>query len=313
MQDDIFEGGIIRLDDYSEELYFSDDCLPSDIQPAISASLAMDVFNHSPARALWQARADKHEYKKNLVIGTVAHSVILQQKGWDENIAVMPGDYKDWRTKAARAWRDTKLAEGKNPVKQDEMEMIWQMRKAWTQSKLAKLLTVSGQSEVSLFWRCPETFCICKVRWDFLPDNKMLLKGYPAVDYKTTASLADWTNKSVRNNNLLIRAALYYESLLELTGKPCDIAYATQEKEPPYEVVVHFLKLSGKKPVPDHIDIMETARAQLKPVKVMMKECMDSGSYPKRKELVGFGIHPSLLRAEKERVMAPVSDQEFMK
>ncbi len=310
----MFDGGAVRLDDYSPSNYFSDELLLPEQRPALSASIAADFYTHSPARALWRSSHDGQSvtHKKSLIFGSVAHSVILRQEGWEEDIAVLPAEYKDWRTNAAKAWRDAALAKGRLPIKQAEMETIWEMRKQWEKSELATMLTVAGKPEVSVFWRCPETYCLCKVRWDFLPDGKFLDAGYPALDYKTTDTLIDWPRKQVMNFNLMLRAALYYESLVQLTGEPCNMAYLVQEKEQPHQVQTHYLMLRGKDAIPEHTEFIEAGRSQLKLIKTEFRECQESGKWPERKELVMFNLDAGLVKRKRDEQPAETSEKEFM-
>lgn len=308
---DFFAGGLIRIDDYPAERYFSDDFLPDELKPALSASLAVDFHKHSPAKAAYSANRNKTEaYSAPMVFGSVAHSVILQQAGWSDDIEVLDKEYKDWRTKAAQEWRKAMLAKGKLPIKQSDMDEIWAMRQQWNSGDLTKLLTVAGSSEVSLTWRCPETWCICKVRWDFLPNDDFLLGHYPAIDYKTTANLDDWPRINIARNNLLLRMALYYESLLHLTGEMVNMAYAVQEKEPPYQVQVHTIILRGKNANPRHQQMIDAARAMLLPVKQGWAKCQKNNHWPHRKELVAFDVDDGLIAKTKDKPIAAQSITE---
>lgn len=237
--------------------------------------------------------------------------MILRQEGWEDDIAVLP-EYQDWRTKAARIWRDTQMAQGKHPILQKDMENIHAMREAWEKKKLLRLLSCDGKSETSLYWRCRTTGCLCKVRWDFLPPDNYLEHKYPAIDYKTTGELVDWVRKNVANQSLMLRAALYYESLVELTGHACNIAYAVQEKTAPYTVQVHLLALHEDGANPAHVEFIEAGREQLKAVKEAWRDCHQTNKWAERREMVAFDCPAGIIKTQKDKPIAAASTEEFL-
>jgi len=312
-QPGFLDAGAVAIPDYPAASYFADDCLPPADAPALSASLASDFRKHGPARAMWRAKQDKAgAVKSNLMFGSVAHSVILRQAGWQDEIAVLPEGYRDYRNPAAREWRDAQIRSGKLPIKQSEFDEVLSMRDAWTSSELAGLLTCDGRAEFSIFWRCPETFCTLKARWDFLPGESYLRAGYAALDYKTTDSLTDWPRKTMMNFDLRLRAALYYESLLAWLGEPANIAYAVQEKKPPYDIQVFHLALREGAAKPEHVEFIEAGREQLRQVKGQFRACRQANRWPKRRELVSFPVDTGLVARLRNRPAVAVSDKEFV-
>ena len=312
MSQDIFDGGALVFHDYPAERYFADDPLPVDLAPALSASMAIDFYEHSPARAYWRANQGIGQgYSEIMTFGTVAHSVILRQQGWDDGIQVLERDKGDFRSANNRAWREAHLAQGNNPIKEEEWEKILDMRKAWISRDLMSLLTCSGGAEVSIFWRCPETYCICKVRWDFLPFKEYLAAQYPAIDYKTTGELVGWQMNALIHHNLMLRAALYYESLLAITPGGANMCYAVQEKEPPYTVQVHHLGLHPEAQNPEHMEFINAGREQLRQVKLKFRECQQSQKWPQRKELVSFKLPAGIFKRKRDEPMAEQSNVEF--
>ena len=298
----------LRLDDYSAEKYFADVILPFEQRPAMSASLAEVFYKKSPAAAYHAVNEGLREYKKHLVFGSVAHSMILREAGWDENIKVMPNSYTDYRSQAAREWRDHTIHNGGYPLKQSEYEDIVRMREAFEECAVGQKITAKGKSEVSVYWQCEDTGCICKVRWDFLPDDDYAINGcFPAFDYKTARELDGWAETACRSYGLQLRAALYYESLVALYGQPVNYAFLVQEKTAPFEMQCHWLGLHPDKPTGAHLEFIEDGRKQLYEIKQRFAECQQSQLWPKRRELVSFEIPVGLQKRLRDRTPAPVS------
>lgn len=310
LEGDPFAGGAIIAKGQPADEYFADSIVAQELRPVLSASLAHTFHHHSPARAWRDSQGGIAEYNKALVFGTVAHSVILRQDDWDADIEVMNPDYKDYRNPTARAWRNTMVAQGKFPVTQTEWESILAMRTEYENSGLANSLSAAGDAEVSIFWRCPETECLCKVRWDFLPERDWALKkGHPAFDYKTARSLIDWPAVNCRQYGLQLRAALYYESLIAAFGAPVNYAFLVQEKEHPFEMQCHWLALLAGHANQHHAEFIADGRAQLLEIKKRFRECQRSGKWQRRKELVEFSIPRGLGKKLRETPPAKISDK----
>lgn len=315
--DDELSGGAIRVDSQPVNDYFSDAIISPNSMPAMSASLAVEFFKHSPARALYTAQQERAgAFTRAMAFGTVAHSVILRQEGWEDSIAVLQGK-DNWRTKEAQAFRDGAIARGQTPITEKELEQIYSMRNQWTETELIKFLVCDGSPEVSVYWRCPETYAVCKVRWDFLPAPALLQAGWPAIDYKSTSDLIDWPRKNVQNYHLALRAALYAESLEQLAGEPQNMLYAVQEKDAPHQIQCHSLMLKtddqNRPPSAEAMEFIEVGKAQLKKVKIAFAECQKSGKWQHRKELVAFHLPTSVVKNLAEHQPAQISERIYQK
>src|SRR5690606_40911224 len=58
-------------------------------------------------------------------IGRAAHHLLyLGRKGFDAEFVVRPSEWKDWRTAAARDWRDEQIKAGKTIITDGELAQI---------------------------------------------------------------------------------------------------------------------------------------------------------------------------------------------
>ena len=206
------------LYDLPEELYHADPC----DTPSLSASLAHLMVSASPLHAWTASRKLNPDYEwvdtSAFNIGRAYHSMML-----DENHRVHVrednGDWKDWRSKGAREWRDRLVADGGIAVTQAEFDNLRAMRApAWRlvdnfiNRKLWELPT-----EVSLVWETGGVINRCRV-------DAIDTKNRIAVDLKTTAGLADpqrWVAASM-DHGIDLRAAHYLDGLNWCWPRPLD-------------------------------------------------------------------------------------------
>ena len=168
-----------------------------------------------------------------LELGTAAHSLVL---GKGKPLAWLEAD--DWRTKAAREWREAARAEGSVPLLKAEHEQIQAMAAAIREHPLAgPLLADQEAAEHSCFWQDPEFGIWRRARLDSHRHGSGRLI---VTDYKTTACAEpDAFARSVANYGYHAQASWYLDAIGACLGE-ADAAFllVAQEKAPPYLVTV---------------------------------------------------------------------------
>ena len=212
--------------------------------PAPEASLSRgaicDLLYYSP-RHCWthHPRLNPHwvyENDKAFDLGNAAHDALLCGMG-----RVVPLEFKDFRTKAARAARLETIEMGKLPVLAEQYEQISVMvetaKAFWTDSiHLAGINFGAGMTEISAFWIEGEERTWCRARFDWIANDRSLI-----VDYKSTLGAAHpqwWAHRHLVQEGLDVQAAWY----LRAAARTCpesvmagtDFLFLVQECNPPY-------------------------------------------------------------------------------
>jgi hypothetical protein len=163
-----------------------------------------------------------------LDFGRSAHAWVLGEPEWLKHFVVAPFD--DFRTKAAREWRD---GERRAIIKPDDFEIIKAMARAIVATPQTARAFEQGRPEVSIVWQDGDTGIWLKARPDWLPDDAT--RRF-ASEYKTAASIEP---RRLSNDAFKFfydaQAAMIFDGLRAVTGKkPLGVAHIVQEKEPPY-------------------------------------------------------------------------------
>lgn len=225
----IAEPGIYEL---SEEDYHAD-CCP---EPSLSASIAKKLVGQSPAHARHAhprlnpgfAREEKEIFDR----GTVAHALLLQ--GIEAAVVL---DFDNWRTKEAKAKRDTVRAQGKIPILRDYWDAVVAMvdscRAQLAQHKEASDAFTNGKPEQTLIWR-EDNGVWCRARLDWLHDSRRIVD-----DYKSTGREVD-PDSIARHclNDWEVQAAFYRRGIMKLFRENAQFRFIAQENQEPYAINV---------------------------------------------------------------------------
>jgi hypothetical protein len=223
-----FEAGVY---DMPEDVYHADP-VPGG---SLSSSGARKLLPPScPARFRYEQ--DHPVHKDVFDFGTAAHKLVL---GTGKPLAVL--DAEDWRSKAAREWREGVRAEGSVPLLTAEHQQVQDMAAAIRAHPLASALLCRGDvaTEQSYFWPDPEYGIWRRARLDSFRQGggsgRLII-----TDYKTTAS-ADPASfaKSVANFGYHQQAMWYLEAVKAcLDAFNPAFLFVAQEKAAPYLVTV---------------------------------------------------------------------------
>lgn len=183
-----------------------------------------------PARFHWW-RTHPQPSKPHFDLGKAVHAEVLGSGAeWVEN------PYPDFRSKAAREWRDEQVGAGLVVLSSDDAERVRGMAAAIAASPLADELLV-GEREVSMFTRDPSGVML-RGRVDMVHGDLGI------VDLKTTGRLAsdeDFT-RSVWNFGYHQQAAWYMDQADELQLCEPRFRFVVQETQPPY--LIGFYELT---------------------------------------------------------------------
>jgi len=210
--------------------YHADPCP----EPSLSASIAKVIWQKSPLHAMLKhpkLNPQKEDEKKAAFdLGSASHAAFLE--GDTSGIEVIEAN--DWRTKAAKAARDTAYEAGMTPLLPKQFEQVEAMSAAATRyiqdTELAGIMT-DGTSEQSLFAQWSGIWL--RSRLDRMSGDRKII-----IDYKTVGQSAkpeDYARTALFKLGHDIQAAMYL-MINGLTGGPTDAGFfwLVQETEPPY-------------------------------------------------------------------------------
>ena len=235
--------------DISAEEYHADPVC----EPSLSSSIAATILERSPAHAREnhpRLNPNRKETKRRIFdLGHAAHALLLEGKS---NVVVIDAD--SYRTKDAKAERDSAYETGKIPILAAE----WDDVKCMAEAARAQLdampecngvfTSEMGNAEQTMVWREGDVWCRALVDW--LPHEQCII-----WDYKTTGGSAEpdsWTRNHLFDSRGDIQPAFYLRGIRSLSGKAYKFRHVIQENTPPYalsvvEMVPHAIALADQR------------------------------------------------------------------
>lgn len=205
--------------------------------PSISASGLKRILK-CPLKYWYESALNPNRvsvYKREFEFGKAAHDLVLDGVGWPDRYHILPEGF----TRAASKKLAAEIAEA--DAAEDAGKVILSHKDAVTVMAMAEVMKqhpiyaalAHGKPEQTLIWRDKETGVWCRVRPDFLPDNKQHIP-----DYKTCQSAhPDDFARDMRNYGYHMQGAYYLDGIEAVFGiKPQSFYLIAQEKEPPYIV-----------------------------------------------------------------------------
>jgi hypothetical protein len=207
--------------------------------PGASASQLRILWRSTPAH-LKVKQTKPREATAEMIIGTLAHSVILEPDKPLPGIIMQPEEYepgKKW-TLAARVCKEWHAAQDKAgliALKASEYDGVFGMASALAGHELAGELLRHGKPEVSLVTFDESNKIVVRARLDFVPDGLGMI-----CDVKTTASASPrFFGPKAFDDGLHIQAALYLAVWNALTGEQLDdFRFIVVERTPPHDINV---------------------------------------------------------------------------
>lgn len=239
--------------------------------PAISQSSLKILLKGTPADLKASLEAERKQTKA-MRIGSITHYLLLQPEELAANVFILPPEFKDFKTAAARAWRDQHESQDHLVYTTKEEAHILAMAASVRHHRILGPLLRKGQPEVSLFAVEPETGVEVKCRSDWLPDPSLIVDGpLPVLDLKTceSSSVVDFT-RVIDGRRYDMQGAMNL-LLCELCGIPrtCFLLGAVKSS-PPY--IAEVYQLGAAKLAKAREDLMNCLR--------IYKECLETGSWP---------------------------------
>ncbi|MBW3096852.1 PD-(D/E)XK nuclease-like domain-containing protein [Pseudohoeflea coraliihabitans] len=264
----ITEPGIysgISLDEYHHNRSLLD-------APSVSKSSLKWIFPHrggSPKAfwGRWSYNPDCIPQKTTgaLDFGRAAHSLMLGDEDFSQAFEIRPAQYKDYKSGAAREWRDKVYAEGKSPLTAEEYSLIEKMALDASKNPVVKAGLLNGRIERSMFAKDEASGIWLRSRPDAIAADGIF------ADLKTTASLSeDFLEREAYRNGYFLQAAIT-RMVCRMTGHPFD---------------TFALVYTLKDEVPDtaHVEIdpfeIDRAEKEVSWALAKIRECLDSGEWP---------------------------------
>lgn len=257
--------------DVGEEAYHAD--LLCD-RPTLSRSEAVVLVDQSPLH-LWAKHprlhgAEEKDISNAMDFGSGAHALML---GKGPQIVAVDAD--NWKTKDARAQRDSIREQGKTPLLRHDLEEA-----RVVVSALLQRLTEFGysadvqnaKSEVVLLWVKNE-HCTCRAMADkLLIDEER--KRARFFDFKFTESAQPkWLAKHFADMNYYLQESWYIDGLEtvrpDLAGR-IDFTYFMQETAYPFAMV----------PVTLNGEFRTCGRSKRERAVALWSKCMETGKWP---------------------------------
>lgn len=186
--------------------------------PSISSSGLRTIISQSPLHYFdtspYNPDRPEREQKQHFALGSAVHTLLLGEHGFRDKYVVRPEHWSDWRTNAAKEWREQMLALGKTVLTGEDLEKIKGVARSMQREPIVQQGLFSGYSEASFFWKDPETGIWLKARPDsWNPDLNYI------ADLKTTAS-ADRQSceRSIADFGYHQQLALVGEGVKHITG-----------------------------------------------------------------------------------------------
>ncbi|CAN7173218.1 PD-(D/E)XK nuclease-like domain-containing protein [Brevundimonas sp. LjRoot202] len=239
--------------------------------PSISSSGLRTIWSQSAAHYWYSSPYNPNppepEERPHFSIGRAAHHLLyLGRKGFDDEFVVRPSEWKDWRTAAAREWREEQIKTGRTIITDGELEKITGMARSLGAHPLVKQGILDGAVERSLIWQDPSGAWL-KSRPDNIPTGSGLF-----ADLKTTESVSDESlERSLASFGYHMQAALVGMASEAVLGRQMEeFAFVWVEKAPPH--CVRVTVLTGED--------LERGRMQLRRSIDTFARCVASGEWP---------------------------------
>ncbi len=249
----------------------------------------LEVFRKRPAlykrKYVDKAVAEEHDPSK-YALGTALHAAMEGPGAWMNAVAI--SSFPNFRTKAAREWRDNCGETGRVILCGEEVETIGECVAAISAHPAAVVLTVGADSETTWRFAHPRIPIPLQCRTD------LYKPGHP-VDLKTTASLdaGDFINFERSFWKLgYHRQAAWYKMVLERCGEKVeDFHFIAVETQEPFGVVVYrvsedAMRIGDEENAKDLADLVECYRTGIWPNKPLeVQEISVPEWYAKKHEI----------------------------
>ncbi len=260
---EVTEPGVYELDDAT----YHGDPVPNALGGSLSASGAKKLLPPSCPARYRHDRVNPPTPTAAFDIGHAAHKLVL---GTGPTIDVCDAD--DWRSKAAREFRQDCHIAGVVPLLAKEYAQVKAMADAIKAHPVASRLfdPAKGKAEQSLFWQDTPEQPWRRARLDWLPSTTGGRMVVP--DYKTSVSADPGSfSRIAANFGYAMQAAWYLDAVAALNlAETAAFVFVVQEKTAPYLVTVVELDAEA----------LDVGRALNRRALNVYAECVSTDTWP---------------------------------
>lgn len=273
--------------------YLADPC----VAPSLSTSIVSLLAHKTPAHAYLKHPAFgacDDDPNGRADIGSAVHSLIhgghavafcgeVERKGKTAGEKFIPSD---WKTDAAKEWRDEAYAAGIIPLLEKDRADV---EAAANAAKKTLATLGDGQHEVTMLWQMQNGVWV-RGRADMLTSEF-------DVDTKTCddADPHAWSKRCIYPNDLDIQAGLRHMGHLAL-DKPRTMLWLLQEIEPPYANSIVGVGQT----------MLDLAMRKITHASHLWKKCLETNTWPGYSPLPVWAEAPSFAQFEAEERNLPL-------
>ena len=210
------------------------------------------------------------EPSNDLVLGSAFHKLLLEQKDFSKEFAILPMDI-DRRTKVGKEMYAQFIQdnEGKDLISQSDFDMIWDMCESVLSNKYASQL-LKGTHEQSMYFTDEFTGVQCKIRTDVY---KVIGDRVIITDFKSCKSaVAEDFIKDIIKYHYDLQAYMYRYGVSKTLGVPIEnvsFVFVPVEKKAPYLMAMYEVSQ----------DIFDRGEMLFRKYIGMYKECKDTNNW----------------------------------
>lgn len=218
--------------------YYQNHQLPAEQYHADRGSVSqsgLKRFAQSPAhyRAYLDGLTETDTAAK--FIGTAVHAAALEPEAFAEQYIVAPSKYKTGNAAGLKAWK-----EEQDPrlivLLERDAENVYRMRDALHRHSWVGPQLRDAQCEYSVIADDPETGTRCRVRFDMLTGDGLILDLKKCQDARDDA-----LRRSIFNYGYHVQNAFYMDVPSWLGDGPAGFCFVFIEEKPPHAISVRFL------------------------------------------------------------------------
>lgn len=235
----------------------------------------------------WNPDHIEQETSEALDFGKAVHCLLLGDEVFADGFAIRPKQFRDYKTDAAKTWRDGVIAAGKTVITIDQMARIARIRADAAAYPLVQLGVLNGRIERTMCFKDAETGIWVKARPDAVAADGIY------ADLKTAAKFEeDFLERQAFDAGYYLQAAM--------TRMVC------REIGMPFETFALIYVLNDDVPDTAHVEMSEhelvrgerVIRWCLKTI----KHCLDTNEWPGARPFNGGTRHLQLKPWVKERI-----------
>lgn len=245
---------------------------------------AINAVNQSTLKAMersplhYRHRLDHPEdVTEPMRLGSLAHCACLEPNEVQRRFVVWaPVDEDGEPVKDDRRGNKYKVfaaqaaIDGREVIKQRDLDAAWEIREALVHNKLAARYLKRGESETVLLWRDEETGLPCKARIDWISHSvaDVLLELKTAADVSPRAF-----QQAFAKNGYDVQAAFYADGYKACTGRDPGGKVIAIENAGPFDSVVYDLN-----------EVIDTGREIYRDYMRKLAECRAANRWPGQAE-----------------------------